>query len=105
MHLLFCGFRNKCKFGWMTVKGGKAQRENFIPENRPQQKTRRVLAQLRRPGNLTLLERNSLDRSDLPLQTPCRLREFVFLVGDHPCDLELIRVNIEESASEGPPLE
>ena len=38
-------------------------------------------------------------------QTPCRLREFVFLVGDHPCDLELIRVNIEESASEGPPLE
>jgi hypothetical protein len=27
------------------------------------------------------------------------------LVGDRPCGLELIRVNIEESASEEPPLE
>jgi hypothetical protein len=27
------------------------------------------------------------------------------LVGDHPCGLELIRVNIEEPASEEPPLE
>ena len=33
------------------------------------------------------------------------IRKCAVLVGDHPCGLELFRVNIGEPTSDGPPLE